>query len=520
MPDFSASPTGVSVARHVPGNAATWERVERLLDSVSSLPAGERYGVLEEVRGILTRLAEEWAGRYRNKPLPLGEAEENCLRRVTAAWQQLAGGYALCLPPEKPEIADSAGACHTAGLLYCGLLCRGQVILEHYRARCGLPAGAWRELHGVYALAEDWGLALTPLASDGAERPRHCCAAAYVGLLLVELANPYGRSVRDIDLIRGWAELWAPLVAVRRPDAGGPAYVLELKGDEALRLAAPEERHGVDVRQLDTAALAAQIGETLAALKNKVSPSSLGLGDENFVHVSQLLQQVARPWRQAAAFRRFRRFPAAGTARLCGGFEAMHYHVSGREFVRPDAAAAYSREEYENLFTFREQVDGGLPRSRRRLAEFAVDEWQVENHSANGFRLSRSAAGLKVAHGQLLAIRPHDGEHFLLAQAVWLMQELGGGLLAGVALLPGVPVGVAVRMASGSAGAGDQFLRAFLLPALPAVKEEASLVIPSGVYRASLVLDLHESGGNQRPIRLKSVLQRGIDFGRISFEAL
>jgi hypothetical protein len=155
----------------------------------------------------------------------------------------------------------------------------------------------------------------------------------------------------------------------------------------------------------------------------------------------------------------------------------------------------------------------------RPQADFASDEWDVLNHSANGFRLARSAAGLKLAHGQLLALCPHDGERFLLAQTSWLMQEQDGGLLAGVAVLPGLPEGVAVRLAGAQPGGSEQFERAFLLPAIPAIGEQASLVLPGDVYQASRVLEVH-SGKGLWQVRMKNILQRGIDFERISFEVV
>jgi len=39
----------------------------------------------------------------------------------------------------------------------------------------------------------------------------------------------------------------------------------------------------------------------------------------------------------------------------------------------------------------------------------------------------------------LLALCPHDGGRFLLVQVIWLIQNRRGGLIAGVAALPGMP---------------------------------------------------------------------------------
>ena len=56
-----------------------------------------------------------------------------------------------------------------------------------------------------------------------------------------------------------------------------------------------------------------------------------------------------------------------------------------------------------------------------------------------------------------------------------------------------------------------------MLPAMPAIHEEGSVVLPAGIYMASKVLDVfHEEPHWQ--IRLMHILQRGTDFDRVSFQ--
>lgn len=200
------------------------------------------------------------------------------------------------------------------------------------------------------------------------------------------------------------------------------------------------------------------------------------------------------------------------------GFEAMHFVVSGQEFVQPDAVSTYSRGEFDELFTFREQVSPGQKLNIRPQVEFPVDEWSVINHSANGFRLGRSCAGQKIIHGQLMALCPHDGENFLLAHATWLMQEDAGGLIVGLATLPGMPLAIGARHLTDS-GVHERYVRAFMLPALPAIGEEASLVLPAGMYQASRTLELCH-GEECWKVRMMHVLQRGTDFERLSYQQL
>jgi hypothetical protein len=110
--------------------------------------------------------------------------------------------------------------------------------------------------------------------------------------------------------------------------------------------------------------------------------------------------------------------------------------------------------------------------------------------------------------------------NFLLAQATWLMQEEAGGIIVGVATLPGMPSGLGVRVAAQGSGNNERFVRAFLLPAVPAIGEEASIVLPPGMYQASRVLDAFSGDATPWQLRMNHVLQRGTDFDRISFYVL
>lgn len=504
--------------------AVAEQQLMQFLDSLLAAPPdpSDLFALLEQARVPMCFVEEEMARRYHNKPLILGDVEEAAFLQVVTAWRKMGKAYALCAQLERSDHADPQHRTRIATILHRCVYYTGMIILEHYRARRELPAGIWLDLHGFYETAEEWGVGTGPVDDvlENGSQTTHC-TAAYVTILLIEMASPYSLSVRDLNLIRRWAGMWAPLVAVQRLPGGSPTppYVVELMKEGALRPTRPSEEFGPDARRLEVSRLGLQINQMLNQLRQRVAPSQLGLGEETTGHVLNLLDQLSRPWTLSAAARKFRRFPSTGRARVCVGFEAMHFAVAGKEFVQPDSAQTYSRDQFDTLFTFRQMANPAQQLTIRPQPDFPTDEWDVLNHSANGFRLARSAAGQKLAHGQLLALCPHDGDRFLLAQASWLMQEQEGGLLAGVSVLPGLPEGVAVRVAGVPHGNSEQFVRAFLLPAIPAIDEHGSLVLPTGMYQASRVLEVRAEKDNWQ-VRMKNVLQRGIDFERVSYEVV
>ncbi len=498
----------------------------RFLDGLLIAPPdpGILLTLLEQARTPLCFVEEEMARRYHNKSLPLAGEEESYFQQVVMAWRKMEKAYALCARMEEPDAGNTQYVTLVATILHRCLYYTGMVILEHYRARREVPAGIWLELHGFYESAETWGVAYTPVEDvlESNLQATHC-AAAYTSLLLIDIASPYSNSVRNLNLIRRWANMWAPLVSIHRldDDLELPPYIVELMKDAPLH-PTPEviDSPEAEVRRFDTTRLGLQISHMLSQLRQRITPSQLGLGEETSGHVIALLEQLSRPWTQSASPRRFRRFATEGIARVAAGFEAMHFCVTGQGFEQPDSAAAYSRGEFDELFTFRDRADPGAALAIRPQVSFPVDEWAVINHSASGFRLGRSNAGQKLAHGQLILVCPHDGEHFLLAYVSWLMEERDGGLVAGVATLPGLPVGVGARVAIEGGVSNERYVRAFLLPAVPAIQAEASLVLPPGMYQASRVLEIVVGEDTPGRLRMNHVLQRGADFDRISYHLL
>ena len=508
-------------------NPATAEQqLIRFIDSLLNTPPspGIMLTLLEQARVPICFIEEEMARLYHNKPLVLGESEEASFQQVLTAWRKMHKAYGMCAQQEKPDAeTPQQDSTLIASILHRCIYYTGMIILEHYRARRDLPQGIWLELHGFYEAAEACGVTYTPVEDslENSFQATHC-AAAYTALLLIDIASPYSISVRNLNLIRHWAVLWAPLISIHPldNDLEIPPYIVELKKDAPLHPSALAENLGHDARRIDTSRLGLQINHMLSQLRLRITPSQLGLGEETSGHVIQLLERLSRPWSQSSSPRKFRRFASEGIARVAVGFDAMYFCVSGKAFTQPTAASTYSRGEFDQLFTFGDRAVPGQALTITGKSNFTIDDWSVINHSANGFRLARLKPQQKFRHGQLMAVCPHDGEHFLLAQANWLMQEESGGVIIGVATLPGMPLGIGVRFLAGNANnASAKLVEGFLLPPVPAFKEEGAIVLPSGMYHPTRILEVF-AGDNHWQLRMNQIIQRGTDFDRISYQAL
>jgi hypothetical protein len=120
-----------------------------------------------------------------------------------------------------------------------------------------------------------------------------------------------------------------------------------------------------------------------------------------------------------------------------------------------------------------------------------------------------------MEHGQLMAVRPPHKEQFVLAHVTWLALERAGRLQAGLQLLPIPSRGVAVRGTGAGVSPSDRYSAGFFLPAVPALKEQVSVVLPAGWYSHGRVVEVL----TDRPImaQLGELLARGANFERCTF---
>lgn len=485
-------------------------------------PATAYLEVLEAARAPAAFVQEELAQRYAAKPLPPTASEDEAFLQVLSLWHAMARAYA--------QVAH-LGTFDTGTQSHLALICQrcvhfaGRIIFEHFRARREPAQGAWMEFHGYYATAEEWGIASVTVAEPLSEpRKTQSAAEAYASILLVDLASPYSRKSRELSWIARWALRFAQLTAIlpAEPDVDPRAFGIDLMQDSGARPLGTLPQSD-SVRRFDTARIGPELQQLLAQLKQNVSPAELGLGSDCPLGAgSRLLLNLYRPWCLHATPRRFQRREASGIARVGLGFDAIHFHVTGVEFNQPEHVRMYSRAEMETIWTFRDQIDPTQQlklRATQAQLGYPLENWEIADQSVSGFRLQRSCAGARLEHDQLVCIKPHDGEHFLLARIGWCqMLKDNTDLLLGVHIMPGVPQGISIRPTGIAVSRSEHYVRAFLLPPMTALKEPGSLVVPHGWFQPGRVIEVYTD--RQARVRLDELLAQGADFERVSYTRL
>jgi hypothetical protein len=519
-PEFSDGASCKAWLEHVPlANVSTAQH--QLLIQVEEFnryaaAAKDRFEALEAAREAVSFVQIEQAKRFTNRALPMLETEAAVFEDTIELWQQMRLGYLRCLEANEPSLrAQRALICQRA-LAFSGLR-----MFHHYRAYRQVPERDWRALHQVYARAEALGIADAPV-KDYLNRDVHDTSPriAYLRAVLMGICNANELAPRQLTFVAYLLERWADKVEIsRKPikrEGELPPLTLDLAGGRCAERVAAE---GAQIRHMDERRLAKSLRNRVGLLRKGESPARLALG-EDCVQPSceQLLVFLYRQWCQARPPRNVQRLRVMDVAQACTDLAAIHFYISGRVFRDASGIKELSALQGEEIATFgrvstRDEEDFSVAQG------FLLEHWQLEDESAQGLKMVRRAGnpGKRMAHGQLVGVRPADGKNFQLGQVRWLMATNAGDLYCGVKLLPGVPIAAAVR-ASGVNIAEAKHVQAFALAAVPALQAPPSLVTAAGWFKPKRVIEAVIR--KPRRVRLLEVIERGTDFERLSYEVL
>ena len=520
-PEFTDGPTCKAWLEHVPlANVAEAQR--QLLAAVrelnrSGVAAAPRLAALEAAREAVHFVQLEQAKRFTQRPAPMARPESAAFESTVELWEQMRLGYLRCLAPEDAAPCPQGALICQRALAYAGLR-----MFHHYRAYRQVPSRDWRQLNEVFRHAERLGAA-DAAVKDYLNRDVHDTSPriAYLRATLMGMCNPHELTPRQLTFVAFLLERWAEKVEISAQpvaEESAPALAVDLAGE---RCAVRGPVSGGELRYLDVRRLAKSIRNRVALLRKGESPARLALG-EDCVQPSceQLLVFLYRQWCQARPVRGAERERVAAQARACAGLPVIHYFLTGQPFAQGRIPRELSARERDELAMFgrvarREAAD----EAQAATQGYATESWRIEDESVQGARMVRApdTPGGRLAHGQLLAVRPADAKMFQLAQVRWLMTLETGELACGVRYLPGVPEGIGVR-GTGVHAAEERFVQAVRLGAVPALKSEASLVLPLGWFKPRRVIEV--AGSPATRLRLLDVLERGIDFERVRFEAM
>lgn len=507
-----------------------------------ALPPNERFAILEILRGPVSRVQDDAVKKFAGKPLPFAPHEQAALETTLNVWNMLALGYFRCfvallsgdadIPPapvlqsKRTLVAgDAALAAKAAVLAQRTLsvfadwqvdLCRGELLPE---------AIYWKKLHQIFSTAEILGIA-TRAVDDPVHHGKTptSALAAYAECHLLSTAKPYELPARHLAWVARWARRWGSKLALLKmppEDISNRAVPLwiDLESDHPANYS-PQATHGG--RWLETTALRTSVGGRITLLEQGRAPADLQLGDDVAQPAAgQVLQRLLQRWCKGGAPRRHERHAASAGCSFIAGFEAVHYHLSGRQLFRApsrnDATLRREREEFETFGDRSHRAGSADDKDNSHVENWQVmDDWRLLDESATGLRIRRPLKeGVRIGAGQLIAVSTKDSQGFTLGNVRWALREGDDSLAAGIQLFPGEPRPVAIRTVESGAERGA-WRQGFLLPEYASLKEPASVIVPGGTFRINSSIEVMVDQKLQ-VLKLFRVLDRGIEFERCNF---
>ena len=477
----------------------------------------ERLNTIEVLRETLCHVQDDFSKKLIGKPLPLNENELIIFKAIVQLWQSLNGGYQRCLQAHID--GDRQLAKHGALLCQRCLHFSGMEILEYLRTGYEFEPQLWQQLHKLYAYAEQCDfhkVAITDTSSEGTQTHRSCLNS-YVVTLLACYAHPAQLTRWQLQHLTRWLSLWSTHVTI--------AQTCEIVTDEAQPLAVDlsstqglqpsgDLAHSDTIRYLVMTPLSRLLHEKITLLQQGQTPQQLDLGDHyDSSACMELLDFLYQSWCKNNRKRQNQRQPIAKTADLCYKLEGIFAHLSGKPFKQREHSIdveAGQRVEWLGrelpLAQNKELVEMGYP----------LENWQMENESVIGARLSRlDSIGGRFNDKQLVALRPCDAQAFILCAIAWTNVAQDSKLQIGVKYLPGLPEPVSVR--SSDLTPSTVYAPAFLLPALPTLNIPNSLILPRDLFQVDRLVELLYLDGHKCYIHLDLSMERGIDYERVSY---
>lgn len=481
----------------------------------------ERLDTLEQLRETIGYVQDHYSGKLASKPLPLNESELMVLFALVQLWHALVSGYQRCLQDYMAD--DRKLAKHAALLCQRCLLYSGLEIIEHLRTGYEFDDKLWKQLHELYAFAEERGLHSVEVDDPlNSKHPRSSCQDIYVKILLACHARPAELSRSQLHLLDSWLTQWSGTVTMDRSCAPGAdeAQPLALDMSSAHGLwAAKLIQHSDSVRYLAVAQLSNLLRSKIALLQQGKTPQQSGLGEQgNSRDCMDFLKFLHQCWCEEHS--RFgERPPITLDAHLCSGIEDIYAQLTGRKFNPFGRDTTLNRKAREQIATFGRVLQDDL--NERNEQEFRFENWHLENGSILGARLTRKdTIGERLSYNQLVAVRPDNAENFTLGATAWARVTRAGQLQIGVRFLPGVAKAISISVTGINATSMDKHAPALLLQAVPALKMPPSLIIPRNWFQRGRVIEVTLPGSGPQHAKMGLSVERGIDFERVSFTLL
>ena len=507
------------------------ELIDSALEQINalSIPAQNRLQTLELFTPAVRCVTDALKKKFLGKQLPLKDNNLLYATQTLELCNKMAAGYRILaedlngIAREQPQLAIA---------LHRALRYLSEILLTSYRIYIQYPAGLWKTINTLYAIADANNLAQQPVTDTTLKDALpSTIETVYKQILLLSLACPYrlrqGETHLAYNTLINWAAA-SQLHRVGEEDAHG-LFSINLQSDNPPSYRALDNANtsDTDIRILDTKNMSGQIREHLT---------------HNNAGDIDTLQRLMLAWGDMPK-RQFTRHSQHAPVKLVIGLSAIHRLALDPVQEKPENDDNIGDKHYlqdptfESSTSFRTETTYGqvfkqpaAPDASILKGAYAADKpgsahiesWKIADISAGGYCLlwdSEEASCAKV--GELVALIEKDDidpDKWQLGTIRRMKFTEQRGLELGVQLLSPGAKAIWAHLCKEGVNTGDK-MQGILLPEIKAIKIEASLLLPSLPFRTGSKATV-EDGDQTNTVSLTRQLENTGSFCQYHFTAV
>ena len=471
------------------------------------LPPDNRQQALERFAAPALCVTDALKKHFLDKPLPLKGDKLVFATQTLELFNALATGYRILAEDlrgnnrDKPQLVIA---------LHRAMRYLSEILLTSYRIYIQYPEGLWKTINTLYALADEHNITGQAVTDITLQTPvSSTIEAVYKQILLLSLACPYRLRQDEIHFAYSTLLDWADASQLHHPndDKNHGLFSVNLQSDTPPSYRNLDDGGTADphTRILDTNNMASRMREVLATSQDGTSQQA-GAGNR------EIMQRLMLAW-GVMPKRLFPRHPQDAPVKLVIGLNAIHQLLPGANTETPEADENIRDQDYlkdptfETATTFTTGPVGGKSTQQTategrnplkgayaadKPAASRIESWKIADISAGGCCLLWDSDEVSCAQvGELIALvendvgNPNNWQAGTIRRMKFTRER---GLELGIQLLSPGARAVWVHLYKNGVSTGDR-MQGILLPGIAAIKQQASLLLPSLPFR---------TGGNAR----------------------
>ena len=506
-----------------------------------------RFKLLEVMRPYIYSIGTLLAKHFLQTSVSLNERQLKIANLSQSLQSHLATGYKLVVANSIANISavDKPSKIVTTSI-HRAITDTTSTILRAFQLYCHPPERSWSEINQLFLLAEMRQLENYKV-NDSQNRYLSTTniSSAFIRAHLLGTAKPNNLRQQDLSQLYDATELWADRAQITHCDDESALFIINLHRDKVAqyRQHLRDEQKPL-FRSLNTEDLVQELKSYAA---NPQGPSNITvpgkLSDNLLTHS---IQAWGIHWQRS-----FRRMPTEGQLRLCIGLSATHYYIAGRkEFeklqieLRPKNSTANAKNvdtgnrSTSDVWSGAFDAGGSVIPENTSMDIDAIDfinkhkkdeepdtsikypshEVSLINTSPGGYCLQWSGElPPSIQAGEILGIQEAGVRHWAIGVIRWIRHLGKAGTQLGIELLaPKAESGAAQLLQK--TGQNGAYMRSLLLPAIKAIAQPATLILPRMPFRTGNKIDLLHIDNNGRQQLTKRIISTN-SFSQFQFRS-